>query len=388
MRYKHLDIVFLEDGMFTVKNNSTKKYVKLGSRETDYLLRCLGYDGDEFNLSETVLLNPDEQIFMNQKFDEWGFLDENKAPEEDKKKFDFTRIKICEINPEDTLNKVPSFIKNLFSIRGALILIAMTVASYIVLCTHKEELLRAMQDSFHLSIAQYIAFYFMMIITIMLHEFGHAICCNRHGGKITSMGLMLFFMIPCFFCDVSDIYLFKDRKKSFGVAVSGIAINYMMGTAACLAYFYLYHIGIYAPLLMFYYFANVGFVVYNLFPFVKLDGYWVMTALLGVDNLLDKSIISFLTAILNPKSFEEVNCSLGKKLTLFLYGLVAILCRPVFWIVGIYSVCKYLDAKDFDYLCGILVGFMAIMILKDLSDLLKRYVDMYRNQRDRVLGLI
>lgn len=388
MRFKHLDIVFLEDGMFTVKNNSTKKYVKLGSRETDYLLRCLGYDENEFKLSEKVLLNPDEQVFMNQKFDEWGFLDENKVFEEDKKKFDFTKIKICEFNPENALDKIPDCVKGLFSIKGALIIGIITVVSYIVMCTHKEGLVRAMQSSFHLSIAQYIAFYFMMIATIMLHEFGHAICCNRHGGKITSMGLMLFFMIPCFFCDVSDIYMFKDKKKSLGVAFSGIAINYLLGTIACLMYFYLYHIGIYAPLLMFYYFANLGFVVYNLFPFVKLDGYWVMTALLGVDNLLDKSILSFLTAILNIRCFEEINCSIGKKIVLFFYGLIAILCRPFFWIVGIYSVCKYLDAKGYDYLCGILVGFMAIMVLKDLSNLFKKYIEMYRNQRDRVLGLI
>ena len=388
MRFKHLDIVFLEGDMFTVKNNSTKKYVKLGSRETDYLLRCLGYDGNEFKLSDNVLLSPSEQEFMNQKFDEWGFLDENKVIEEDKKKFDFTRIKICEFNPENTLSRVPKGIKGLFSIKGALIILALTITSYVIMCSHKEELFRAIQDTFHLSIAQYIAFYFMMIFTIMLHEFGHAICCNRHGGKITSMGLMLFFMVPCFFCDVSDIYMFKDKKKSFGVAVSGIAINYTLGTAACLAYFYLYHIGIYLPLLMFYYFANLGFVIYNLFPFVKLDGYWVMTALLGVDNLLDKSIISFLTAILNPKGFIEIDCSAGKKIVLFFYGLVSIVCRPVFWIVGVYSVCKYLDAKGFDYLCGILVGFVAIMVLKDLSDLFKRYIEMYRNQRQRVLGLI
>ncbi|MCR5557676.1 MAG: hypothetical protein K6F75_08995 [Butyrivibrio sp.] len=388
MRYKHLDIVFLEDGMFTVKNNSTKNYVKLGSRETDYLLRCLGYDGNEFKLSETVLLDPDEQSFMNHKFDEWGFLDENKVIVKDKKKFDFTRIKVCEVNPQNALAKVPRFVKDIFSLRGVFLLIIMTIAANVVMFSHKEELVRAVQDSFHLSIMQYIAFYFMMIITIMLHECGHAICCSRHGGKISSMGLMLFFMVPCFFCDVSDIYMFKDKKKSLGVAISGIAMNYALGTLACLAYFYLYHIGIYVPLLIFYYLANIGFVVYNLFPFVKLDGYWVITALLGVDNLLDKSIITFLTAILNTRDLKRLNCKMGKKLVLFFYGLIAIVSRPIFWIVGVYSVCKFLDARDYDYLNGILVGFVAIMVLKDLSDLLRKYIDMYRNQRQRVLGLI
>ena len=40
------------------------------------------------------------------------------------------------------------------------------------------------------------------------------------------------------------------------------------------------------------------------------------------------------------------------------------------------------------YLCGVVVGFVFVVIYKDISDLLKRYVEMYKNQKQRVLGMI
>ena len=202
------------------------------------------------------------------------------------------------------------------------------------------------------------------------------------------MGLMLFFLMPCFFCDVSDIYMFRDKKKSFGVAVSGIAINYTMGTLGCILFFLLNMKGIYAPLLLFYYFANLGFVVFNLIPFVKLDGYWIATALIGVDNLMDKSILTFFTGLVKPKDLKDISCTKSKKRMLFMYGLSAIVFRPIFWVVSVYSAYEFLASKNMDYLCGLVVGFVLVVVYKDIADLLKRYVDMYRNQKHRVLGMI
>lgn len=202
------------------------------------------------------------------------------------------------------------------------------------------------------------------------------------------MGIMLFFLIPCFYCDVSDIYMFKNRKKSFEVAVSGIFVNYSMGTIACILYFVLDSLGIYMPILMFYYFANIGFVAFNLIPFVKLDGYWIVAALLQVDNLMDKSILTFFIGILNPRELRTMTCGFAKKAILFLYGFSAIAFRPVFWIISVYSACIFLSEKGMDYLCGVIVGFVFVMALKDISNLLKRYVDMYANQKQRVLRMV
>lgn len=385
MRYKHLEIECISDDLYTIKNLASKKYVKMGTRETKYLLQCLEYEGDELSFRNVGNLSDEEQEFMLQKYEEWGFLNEEEVIEEKK---DITKIKLCEFNPTDCLAKVPMWIQNLFSIKGAMIILGLTIAAYYCIFQNTELVFRAAVDCLSFSIPDYIIFYVMMILTTMLHEFGHAICCNRNGGKVSSMGLMLFFLMPCFFCDVSDIYMFRDKKKSFGVAVSGIAINYAMGTIGCILFFILALNNIYVPMLMFYYFANLGFVIFNLIPFVKLDGYWVATALIEVDNLMDKSILTFFTGLIKPKDLKNISCAKIKKQMLFLYGFSAIIFRPIFWVISVYSAYEFLASKNMVYLSGVVVGFVLVVVYKDISDLLKRYVDMYKNQKNRVLGMI
>ena len=385
MKYKHLEIECVGEDLYTIKNLATNRYVKMGSRETDYLLKCLEYQGDKFIFGNDTQLDQDEKKFMFQKFEEWGFLNED---EEIKEKKDITKIKLCEIDPSACLDKVPKWIQNLFSLRGEIIILGLTVIAYYLILRESDFVLQAATDCLHLSLGDYIIFYIMMVCTTMLHELGHAICCYKNGGKVLSMGLMLFFLMPCFFCDVSDIYMFKDRKKSFSVAVSGIAINYVMGTLGCILFILLAAHNIYIPLLLFYYLANLGFVVFNLIPFVKLDGYWVVSSLLEVDNLMDKSILTFCTGVIKPGELKNIDCSSAKKRKLFLYGFSAIVFRPVFWIISVYSAYQFLAAKDMSYLCGVVVGFVFVVIYKDISDLLKRYVEMYKNQKQRVLGMI
>ncbi|MBR6626790.1 MAG: M50 family metallopeptidase [Lachnospiraceae bacterium] len=385
MKYRHLEIECIDTKQYTIKNLASRRYVKMGARETKYLLQCIECPKDEFNFEDIEQLNQEEQKIMDEKFQEWGFLDENQVIEEKK---DITKIKICEINPSEFLSKVPRFIQNLFSFRGALLILALTVAAFYLIFKNPELVLNTAVECLHMAWYDYVIFYVLMVLTTMLHEFGHAICCNRNGGKVSSMGLMLFFLMPCFFCDVSDIYMFKNKKKSFGVAVSGIATNYAMGLIGCLVFFALAANNIYAPILLFYFFANIGFVVFNLIPFVKLDGYWVATALIDVDNLMDKSILMFFTGLIKPRELKAIACTKMKKAMLFIYGFSAIIFRPIFWVISVYSAYEFLDSKNLVYLSGVVVGFVLVVIYKDISDLLKRYVEMYKNQKQRVFGMI
>ncbi|MCR5194715.1 MAG: M50 family metallopeptidase [Pseudobutyrivibrio sp.] len=383
MQYNHLEIIKLDAEIYTVKNTNNKCYVKLGTRETNYLFSCLGLEEE---VDESVEeLNTQEKVEIYGKFEEWGFL--NADADENKRK-DITKITICNFNPNESLQKVPMVIRELFSFKGALLLLALTISTFTIMFKNTEMLYQGTLDCMHLSIVNYVVFYVMMIITTMFHEFGHAITCYRHGGKITSMGLMLFFFVPCFFCDVSDIYLFNNRTKSFSVAVAGISVNYAFGTLGFLAYFVLKMLGYDVPLLLFYYYANIGFVAFNLIPFVKLDGYWIATALFGVDNLMDKSILMFLTGLFSHKELKDIDCNPQKKMMLFIYGFIILAFRPFFWVISVHSACAFLASKNMDSACGFVVGFVLIAVIKDIVTLLKRYIDMYINQRNRVLSMI
>ena len=112
MLCNHLEIVFLDGDMYTIKNTITKKYVKMGKRETKYLFECIETEPAEFPLEDILPLSEAEKQVMHQKFDEWGFLDENK--ENGTEKRDVTRVKLYEFNPDRFLYKIPSAVINLF----------------------------------------------------------------------------------------------------------------------------------------------------------------------------------------------------------------------------------------------------------------------------------
>lgn len=110
--------------------------------------------------------------------------------------------------------------------------------------------------------------------------------------------------------------------------------------------------------------------------------------MLEVDNLMDKSILTFFTGIINPRELQNICCTKIKKQMLFLYGFSAIIFRPIFWVISVYSAYEFLASKNLVYLSGFVVGFVLVVVYKDIADLLKRYVDMYINQKQRVFKMI
>lgn len=68
--------------------------------------------------------------------------------------------------------------------------------------------------------------------------------------------------------------------------------------------------------------------------------------------------------------------------------LISLAFRPIFWVISVYSLCEFLSDRGMDWMCGVVVGFVFTVVLKDVMNLLKRYVEMYRNQKQRVLSML
>ena len=98
------------------------------------------------------------------------------------------------------------------------------------------------------------------------HELAHAVVCKKYGGEVKSIGILLFFLIPCFYCDVTDIYKISEAKHRKRVALSGVYVNAFLGVLFLLVAFVLTMFQI--IVLPFYYFAVASLIVsiYNLIP--------------------------------------------------------------------------------------------------------------------------
>ena len=200
------------------------------------------------------------------------------------------------------------------------------------------------------------------------------------------MGILLFFLIPCVYCDVTDVYKIKNRKQRGKVALAGVYINSFLGTGALLAAFILTYAGIIViPL---YYFAISSILVglYNLIPLVKLDGYWFLSAFLDITNLMDKGVLMAYATFFNREKIDSLKVSSARRRGLAVYGVLSLFFKPVFWSYNIYTISTRLPVTD-NVRIGVICVGMAIMLF-DFARTLKYDWNLITKDYDRLVQMM
>lgn len=122
-------------------------------------------------------------------------------------------------------------------------------------------------------------FYLIIFASIGLHELGHLAACRRWECPHGPLGVGLYFFNPVFYVDVTAAWRL-DRWQRAVVDAGGIYLQLL-----CVPLFWLlfqatgdqtYLMAILSLDLM---------ILSNLEPFLKLDGYWLLSDLTGVPNL-------------------------------------------------------------------------------------------------------
>jgi putative peptide zinc metalloprotease protein len=129
----------------------------------------------------------------------------------------------------------------------------------------------------------------LLIGVIALHEMAHALTCRRFGGEVRECGLLVMLMIPCVYVDVSDAWLFPKRSQRVWVSLAGGFCELLLWSAAVLTW-RLTAPGSAVNVLALLLFSVTGFrSLFNFNPLIKLDGYYVLSDLMGIPNLFTKS---------------------------------------------------------------------------------------------------
>ncbi|MCJ1678470.1 hypothetical protein MTF65_14150 [Streptomyces sp. APSN-46.1] len=128
-----------------------------------------------------------------------------------------------------------------------------------------------------------------VLATTAVHEVGHGAVLTYYGGRPSRMGVMLFYMSPAFFCDVSDGWRLSRKEMRVKVALAGIATQTVIAGAAALTALFLRPSDLRDAVLVFAIATYTSGIV-NLLPFVKLDGYIALMSHLDVPHLRDRAM--------------------------------------------------------------------------------------------------
>jgi putative peptide zinc metalloprotease protein len=124
-----------------------------------------------------------------------------------------------------------------------------------------------------------------LFVVKAFHELGHGYSAVRHGCRVPSMGIAFMMMAPLLYTDVTDAWRLADRRKRLAIDGAGVAVELGFACLATLLWVFMPDgLARHVVFLV----ATTSWVMslaINLNPFMRFDGYYILSDLLAVPNL-------------------------------------------------------------------------------------------------------
>jgi putative peptide zinc metalloprotease protein len=128
-----------------------------------------------------------------------------------------------------------------------------------------------------------------LVVAKTLHELGHAWTATRYGLRVPQMGVAFVVLWPMLYTDTGEVWKLADRQRRFRVAAAGIAAEFALAAWATLAWSLTADGDLRSAL---FFLATTSWVVtlgINASPFMRFDGYFLLSDGLDLPNLHARS---------------------------------------------------------------------------------------------------
>src|ERR671914_727593 len=169
-----------------------------------------------------------------------------------------------------------------------------------------------------------------VIVATAFHEIGHAAACRYGGARPGVMGVGFYLVWPAFYCDVTDAYRL-GRAGRLRVDLGGVYFNAIFALLAGGGYFATGQEG----LLLIAVLQHLT-IVQQLLPLLRFDGYYVLSDLTGVPDILSRigPIFRSLVPFRSPEpQVRELKPWVRAVVTGYIALLVPVLLLLIAWIV-------------------------------------------------------
>ena len=196
--------------------------------------------------------------------------------------------KVPLIRPQVFLNASLAVVEPLFS-RWFLAAVGLLFAADAYLVARDFERFRAGFSAFY-SVEGFFGVSIALTVAKAVHELAHAWSATRHGVEVPSMGVSMIMGWPVLYTETSGAWGLGDSSKRFEIATAGIAAELVLATLALTAWNVLEP----GPTRNAMLFASTSMIALsltvNLNPFMRFDGYFALSELLGIDNMQPRAM--------------------------------------------------------------------------------------------------
>lgn len=128
-----------------------------------------------------------------------------------------------------------------------------------------------------------------LLLVKAAHELGHAYTAVRYGCRVHSMGVAFVVMAPLLYTDVTDAWRLRDRRQRLAIDSAGIKVEIGIAAIALFLWAFLPEGPSRSVAFTLSVVSVLSSLAINLNPFMRFDGYYLLSELTGIDNLQSRA---------------------------------------------------------------------------------------------------
>ena len=177
----------------------------------------------------------------------------------------------------------------------------------------------------------------VFVVAKALHELGHGVICKRFGGQVPEFGALLLVLVPSPYVDASASWAFASKWQRIAVGAGGMIFELFLAAIAVHVWLAtspgdLPHQLAYNAILT----AGISTLVFNANPLMRFDGYYILSDLLEIPNLMQRSFkmlqYQFQRFVYRLDDAEAPTSDPREGLVLTIYGIAATIYRVFLFI--------------------------------------------------------
>ncbi|OMD38827.1 hypothetical protein [Paenibacillus odorifer] len=187
---------------------------------------------------------------------------------------------------------------------------------------------------------------FLVYLSMFIHELGHATAAYKYDVNVGKIGIGIYLTYFVFFIDMTNTWRL-DKNKRIINDVSGMYFQVLTTIPIFVCYMISHNISLLIGIVLILMTSAM-----NLIPFLRMDGYWLLSDYLNVQNIqvkAFKSIKEMTVELINAKRARKMdeNYSISKSVYVYgIYSSVYVLTTCLIILSLLYSVMGLIQNHD------------------------------------------
>ena len=337
----YIEISFIqENSKAVITNRQTQKTFVIGKKESMVLLLIeKGYTIDSIcHKCDFFTKNQIQQLI--EEFIRMGII----KSDLENRKINFLKLKFHLVNPSRIPQKLIHIYYYCFLFINMLLIFSAVVTGFSITVSDflkdRIEFIQTFSVK-NLQVIDLIALLLIVFISTIFHETGHMVTARHYNIPVTDMGIMLYWLIPTAYTNLTIINLCSSKRKKLSVMLAGIFSD--LGIVG-LSYILFINLPLrhYSCYFLFGALYNMVSILTNLLVFIKFDGYYILEILLDEEHLQSQSYM-FLRgkfSVLKQKEISAKSVEIDSEQNAapsfyYVFAVISFLYKPIMLISAV-----------------------------------------------------